>query len=260
MDFESRFINRKTRLELFDNFVKHNLDKPIYRYIRFEHFLSLLINKRKWISQTKLWDDVYENFLGKVTFKYGKVPMSLYGYTYNFYGECWTMQNENDALWRIYSNDKRSIRIKSSIRKVIASCENDFFEHSGSISYCTIGQVKYLTNYEINNWIRSICKPIIFPNQLLESLFIKRKEFSHEKEIRLIVFKNSNPTEESKGIMHNHLMLKINPNDIFEEITFDPRLTEEEFDTLKRVVKEIGFKNQIKKSKLYNLDLPEITI
>lgn len=260
MDFEERILNRKPRLELFDSYVSNNMDKPIFRFIRFEHFLSMLITNRKWISQTTLWDDVYENFLGKVIFKHGKVPMSYYGYIYNFYGECWTMQKENDALWRIYSNDKKSIRIKSSIRKVIESCENEFSVNSGLISFCTIGKVEYLSSNKINEWIKSFQKPILGTNVLLESLFIKRKEFEHEKEIRLIVHKKTNQTEESKGFMRNHLLLSINPNEIVDEVTFDPRINIEDYLILKNVVEKLGFKNKIKKSKLYDLNLPEMEI
>lgn len=260
MDFENKFLNLKPRLELFDNYVKNSLDRPIYRFIRFEHFLSMLINKKKWISQTTLWDDVYENFLGKVTFNYGKVPLSNRGYIYNFYGESWTMQNENDALWRIYSNDKKSIRIKSSIRKVIGCCTNEFDVNTESITYCTIGRVKYLTSNKINEWIKSFQNPILGSNVLLESLFIKRKEFEHEKEVRLIVHKKSDQSEESKGILRNHLLLKINLNEVVDEITFDPRLTNEEYFIFKNVIEKLGFKNKIKKSKLYDLDLPEINI
>ncbi len=260
MDFEDRILNRKPRLELFDSYVSNNLDKPIYRFIRFEHFLSMLISNKKWISQTTLWDDVYENFLGKVIIKHGAVPISYYGYIYNFYGECWTMQNENDALWRIYSNDKKSIRIKSSIRKVIESCENEFSVNSELISYCTIGKVKYLTSKQINEWIKSNVKPLLGTFDLLKSLFIKRKEFIHEQEIRLMVYKKTNQTEESKGFMRNHLLLSINPNEIVDEITFDPRITIEDYLILKNVVEKLGFKNKIKKSKLYELNLPEMEI
>ena len=53
---------------------------PIYKYISFDNLLQLLRSKTLWISQTKLWDDTYENFLAKAKHQWGPTPISYGGF------------------------------------------------------------------------------------------------------------------------------------------------------------------------------------
>jgi hypothetical protein len=91
-----------------------------------------------------------------------------------------------------------------------------------------------------------------------ESLFIKRKEFIHEKEVRLIIHKNIDQEDENRGIEKNHLKLQVQPNELIEEITFDPRLDDERFKTYKEVIEAMRFTNRVNRSRLYRFDQPII--
>jgi Protein of unknown function (DUF2971) len=222
------------------------------------YLLHLLSTENLWVSQTKLWDDTYENFLAKAKYYWGITAVSYTEFLPGFYGQCWTLQKETDALWRIYSHDKMGVRIKSRIHKVLGSSLNEInFKHF-STRLRTIGKVRYLNPKEIREWIEDQKSDIINDKTLTESLFIKRKEFIHEKEIRLIIHKNIDREDENRGIEKNHIKLQVQPNELIEEITFDPRLDHDKFITYKKVVERMGFTNRVNKSKLYAFEQPII--
>jgi len=233
---------------------RKNYNVPIYRYIPIYYLLHLLKNHQLLISQTKLWEDTYENFLTKVKFQWGTTPVSYQGFLSGFYGQCWTLLKETDALWRIYSSDKKGVRIKSRINKLFGISLNEVNYKPFSTRTRIIGQVSYLTKNQINKWIEKQNEGLINDKTFMESLFIKRKEFSHEKEVRLIIHKSIDEEEEAKGIEHTHVRLEIEPNELIEEITFDPRIRKEDFETYKQVIENMGYTKKITKSKLYEFE------
>ena len=81
---------------------------------------------------------------------------------------------------------------------------------------------------------------------IAESLLYKRKEFSHEKEVRLIYTgRNTDPTSDIYSF-------KIDVNDIFEEIIFDPRMDREMVIAYTLAIKNKNFINRVAQSTLYN--------
>jgi len=215
----------------------------------FNRILDILRNKRLYISQTLQWQDSYENFLAKADFKLGNLPISYRGFLPCFYGQCWSLLKETDALWRIYSPEKTGVRIKTTIYKLLEASLNEELSNEFATKIRVIGQVKYLSNSQMNKWVKS--QGLITEGVLRESLFIKRKEFSHENEVRLIVNKTIDRENELADIQRKFIQLPIDPNDFIDEITFDPRLSSSEFQTYLSVLKLLGFKNKVDKSKLY---------
>lgn len=240
--------------------IKRGYNVPIYRIIPIDSLFQILKNRQVWIGQTKVWEDVYENFLTKVIQIWGKVPTSNYGFIYNFYGQSWTLQKESDALWRIYSQNQNSVRIKSTIPKVIDLSTNNNDLENSTIRNSDIGQVKYLSKAKIKEWIvdKQMAKPLFAIPDFTESLFIKRSEFKHEKEVRLVIFKNSDYEEESKGLIPRFIKFDVDPNYLIDEVTFDPRISDEEFQTNMTILEKLGFKNKLNKSTLYGFDIPPI--
>lgn len=233
------------------SFKSSDYDVPIYRYIPFDNILHLLKSKELLVSQTKLWEDTYENFLVKAKHHWGFTPVSFHPFLAGFYGQCWTLLKETDALWRIYSNNKKGVRIKSRINKLLKASINEINISPNSTRIRIIGQVSYLTNNQIETWAQQQNNGFINDKILRESLLIKRKEFSHEKEVRLIIHKNIDKEYEVDGIEFPHIRLKIYPNELIEEITFDPRIRETDYETYSHVIKKMGFSNKVTKSKLY---------
>jgi hypothetical protein len=70
--------------------------------------------------------------------------------------------------------------------------------------------------------------------------------------VRLIIQKNTQIKENlNKSIDPNFISLIVDPNDFIEEIILDPRLNSNQAKLYSEILKSLGFRNNIKKSKLY---------
>ncbi|MFZ2897075.1 MAG: hypothetical protein WA004_00540 [Saprospiraceae bacterium] len=241
--------------DTFSKKIKENgFNTTIYRFTKLDHILHLLKTSELIVSQVKSWEDPFENFLLKTNHDFGSVSVSFADSLPSFYGQCWTLLKESDALWRIYSSDKRAVRLKSRINLLGKASLNEINFKPLSTIIRTIGPVEYQSQQQIEAWIR---RQDIFDNRgnpFLKSLFIKRREFSHEKEVRLIIQKGIEEGE----TYSSSIRLAINPNELIEEITFDPRIEPPAFETYSEVLKKMGFQNKISKSRLYEFTPNEV--
>jgi len=76
-------------------------------------------------------------------------------------------------------------------------------------------------------------------------LLFKRKEFSHEKEVRLIYIAEKNNAK-PKVFQYN-----INPNELIDQIVFDPRMNKHLYELYKDWLKHMNFNKGIIQSGLY---------
>ena len=118
-----------------------DFDKYVYRVFSFKRLKELFIEKKLALVKPKLWDDPFENFILNAK------GITKSGDTYeiafreNFYGQCWSLTKESDAMWRIYSPAKEGVKVKSTIRKLI----NQLYNTSGRFRDISsfIGKVEY---------------------------------------------------------------------------------------------------------------------
>ena len=236
-----------------------NDETPIYRLVEIQHLFELFESQLLTLVAPKLWDDPYENFLEHC---YGVVPTepkhryNFNGYTKLVFGNCWTLNQDTDATWRIYSPDKRKVKIKTTVEKLHAlvnQITDKWFR-----SY--IGKVTYLSEDEIkSNIVKGIKEGSFFIDSLVKDFYLKKRDtFLDEKEIRLLV----RLVEPGKRIVNakyqdsNNLdicQLPINdPTEFIDEIVFDPRMPNSlvrAYEThLKRTFK---FTKNCYKSKIY---------
>jgi hypothetical protein len=97
-------------------------DAPIYRTYSLEYALALFKSGTNGLVHPSRWDDPFENFF----LKNGAVDengnlVALDEVHKDFYGQCWTIEEESDALWRIYSQAKGGVCISTTIRKLFES-------------------------------------------------------------------------------------------------------------------------------------------
>ena len=234
------------------SFEEKNFNVPIYRIIPFYRLLEILKTNQLYVSQTIQWEDTYENFLAKSNFKWGKIPITYANFLPCFYGQCWSLSKETDALWRIYSLDKCSVRIKTTICKLLSSSCNEPNYIDFSTKIRIVGKVTYFSKEQLAKWVNNENKGIISEATLRESLFLKRKEFSHEKEVRLVINKTIDREDEFNGLQRKGIILNITSNDFIDEVMFDPRISNTEYETYLYTLKKIGYQNKISKSNLYN--------
>jgi hypothetical protein len=203
-----------------------------------------------------LWEDPFENiiFKSKVQTQLGS-EILVDRIRESFFGQCWTLNVESDALWRIYSPQKDGIRVTTTIGKLFDSFWSNQY-YFKSLKFF-IGKVKYLTQNEIINHFQGITlNSVVFDmsgRNVIETLLFKREAFRHENEIR-IIYKADNEKENYPNDLFQYI---INPCLLFDEILFDPRIKKSYFESIKEKIINYGYKKNIELSTLY--ELPELT-
>ena len=239
---------------VMDVFVSEGLGKKksIYVYIHLK-FVKEMLREGNWVLRhTNKWEDVYENFYSKYKYKNKKRVEEI---ETKLFGQSWTMFKKvyEAAMWSIYSNrpnkdpknlenlDETAVRIKTTVSKLKKAINS--VSSLNATAY--IGDVEYKNGDELKNWIGNpvpkkwIGNYPIKNNAVIDSFFIKRDAFKHEKEARIIINTDCGSDKES------NLQLEINPFNMIEDYTLDPRLSSEQRDSIKNEL------NQIAKDKGY---------
>jgi hypothetical protein len=246
------------------NFDESELDNPLYRIVSVERFFELLVNKKNTLVSPSLWEDPFEAFTSKAKININGKMIHLNN---RVWGQCWTTKiNETDAMWRIYTPSKNGVKIKTTARKLLDSFlksseliilkneadqynlfsnENLYGPDINLTLYC--GKLKYLSVKKITD--PSFLKSI-FTSNSENILFIKRLEFKHESEFRIVFEHFDYRLRDYYEPTFKH---SFNFNEIVEEIVFDPRMDRNLYSSYKSYVISEGYKGIIKQSKLYSL-------
>lgn len=144
------------------------MGKYIYRYISFETFVGMVQSQVLTFVQPMLWEDPQEiipfyQFIesrGK-----GVEKALLQTCFFKTFCQCWTHLSESDAMWRIYSYNKKAVRVK--IKK---------------------SSVDLLDNVKMADitYQDTPFQPQNTPDDFINALSQKRIAFQHEQEVRLI--------------------------------------------------------------------------
>ncbi len=258
------------------NLSKRDLNKSIYRIFQIDRFLDSFISNTNDLVDSFMWEDPFENkilSIPRIT-KEGNIKKYEWG---QFFGQSWTLNSETDFMWRVYTSVNEGIKVKTTISKLIQSIENST-EYKNNYSesekimmeyednenydsnhvylfYGTVGRIKYFREGELikMNNTRKL-EEVYFTNPL----FSKRYEFSHEREVRIIIriFDSDIPTYINEKVFS----YQIDPNFLFDELVFDPRMNENRFNSYKMFLRKNGYKNKITKSNLYKLPFESIKV
>lgn len=237
-----------------------DMAQPVYRYMPYQYLIEFLKNGTHWISNINKWEDPYENYFSTCTVidQYGERASRI---TFPLYGQSWTLKRESDAMWRIYSvldktkgeldKSRLGIRIKSYpyiLQRLPANIFNANLGYLGPVTYISQEDIdSSLSNLQFKNWPE-------YWNKREDNFFIKRKEFKHEEEFR-IIFSCFNEAD------NGNVYAKISPLELIKEITFDPRLSISDYDKYRKELIELGFPAaSINKSQLYSFQPQTITV
>ena len=219
----------------------------IHKYIPLRFLLVLLKEKYLIFKPVSSWEDPYENFFLKQHFvrpgwREGMPFDSIENVTKGLFGMSWSLQQETDSLWRIYSTDKLSVRITSTIESMVETVcsEEDKWD-------VWMGIVNYKNVEELSEWLN--CKEVKdyddFFEKMTDSFFIKRDAFSHEQEYRIVV----NYTREIKPT----LCFRCDPEKLIKSYLVDPRLNKYEYEAVKSALLSVGVsESKIAQSSLYD--------
>lgn len=240
------------------NVISLDLDAQIYKYIPFKYLKLMIQNSNLYFGKVSSWEDVYENWFLKEQMV---LPLGEIGSAKELipgvFGQSWTLQEESDAMWRIYSKldrtlhdylDDTAVRIKTTARKlynVIYANDEDF-----NTSY--IGAVKYLSQNDFLKMQDSLSpmNPLDLSEVFVKSYFFKRAPFEHEKEVRPILIYS--PKHENFG--KDGVSFDIDFDNLIDEMVTDPRLTPDEYRTVRGQLIGLGAKSdKVRNSELYNI-------
>ena len=227
--------------QLEDSLVVHN-------FIPLKYLLGILKDSSIKFKRISLWEDVYENYAFKEKYQLndGTIVSVADKMQNRLYGQCWTDADESDAMWRIYShfernNENLAVRVSTTIGKMKEALKEQNYDIRRVIykKQSQIEQFPPLYVYGLEKFFR-------------DSSFVKRNEFNHEKEIRVVI---ENDTEKV-----NLLPIQV-PFDFFDKYMLDPRLTDEQEGSIKNSLTSRGaLSEKIHKSKLYEFNVKTIQI
>lgn len=221
-------------------------DQYIYRIISIERLYELFSTQENVLVAPKKWKDPFENFILKSKIRLINGEVRDLGFQDDFYGQCWTRKKASDAMWRIYSSDSQSVRIRTTIPKLANSLASTLGVFKNDQSF--IGKVKYINNAQLMEFANSVFKERINPpaHELARTLLVKRPAFKHENEVRLLYFEKEN------GLNRDIYKYDIQTHELIDQIMIDPRVDYLEFKEIKAdIKKKTGFNGQVVRSLLY---------
>lgn len=228
--------------------------EKIWRYMDFAKFVNLLDTESLFFCRADRFEDEWEGTFPKGTIdKYNLKEKSIPSDDGNKYSlcewqkvkearshliNCWHVNDyESDAMWKLYSSNKQSIAVQSTIGR-LKRC----FKKTAETERIWIGEVEYV-DFKIrkpNNRFFNMGEP-----NTLKTFFLKRKGFEHEKEIRAITNTVYNKHKQEKGIL-----VDVDLNELVEMIVISP-ISEDWFsDLIKDIIKKYNYKFCVKKSEL----------
>lgn len=235
-----------------------NDDTKIYRLIEVHHLFELFESKQLVLVSPKLWDDPYENFLNHchgVDPRHPNTRISYHDYAKLLFGQCWTLNEDTDSTWRIYSPNRTKVKIRTTIKKLYACVskinEQIFRSYIGKVTYHSESEIKKNISSEIQE------DKLHYGNIIPDFYFKKRDTFKDEKEIRLMV--RLHKEEKYSNALYqdpdNHNICKLpfeNALDHIEEIIFDPRMPNSLVRAYKNhLLNTFHFKGECSKSTIY---------
>lgn len=222
------------------------LRKKIYRIVTVERLLEMFETKMNILVKPELWDDPFENFLFNTPIlqKNGTEYVSIL--RDRSFGQCWSLNVESDAMWRIYSPEKNGVKIQTSIGELFNSLYRSVPEYPATS--CYIGKVDYHPRKKLTalaKQARHNGASLGGSREQAESLLMKRVAFQYEREVRLIYL-------EPKILTENRIYpYNFDPLVSVQSITFDPRMNESLYKVYKKHIESLGFSKKIIQSGLY---------
>ena len=220
-------------------------DTKIYRILSQEHFFQMFKEKKNVLVQPSQWRDKFENLVLQSPIKSFSSGGGDFSFRDDVYAQCWTLDKESDAMWQIYSNGVNTVKIRTTVGKLINGLRNT----SPPGGYCYISEVDYISETQLREFVRNIFKCDMTIEDIARSLLVKRTPYEYEKEIRLIYIESENKKKHEDDIYK----YSIDPDDMIEQVVLNPCMSDYEYACFKDcVIKNTSLTDkQVKHSSLY---------
>lgn len=202
----------------------------LYRILPFDRAVEILKGSL-YFSHPTSWEDPYEKIV-------------LHDKAHAMFAQCWCRSGVSDAMWRIYSPNTMSVRIRTTRTKLEAAME----KAEGTRG--RVRNVTYMPSANLTAKAEEIAARLakgFTPKVAADLLYMKRSAFSHEKEVRALLYCENAPIEPLKG-----WAIKVDGHELVESVLFDPRVPNHIEGAMALYLRrKIGFKGVIQKSVLY---------
>lgn len=242
-------------------------DVPIYRIFPLWFFEQVLRTGQMALVRPSDWEDPYEILHGFImvtnTATTPCQPTQLP--TPASYAQCWSLTGHSYSLLRAYSRvikdphcqrntcpQSEGVRVRSTPRKLLTSlhkwCEQRAINSAES---CFVGLVEYKEEEEIKNGVgqkimHDGLNAYLSGRVMAEMLLQKRKPFAHEAEVRLLYIEQRKVQQTDPRIY-----VDIDPSALFDEVTFDPYLSESEYRERHKMATDLKYKGEIVRWNLF---------
>jgi hypothetical protein len=193
-------------------------DTPIWRYMDFPKFVSMLSTRHLWFTKAAKYEDPYEGFCeavpcagsgqewqGTVSDLIGRFARDAAEECRNarehLYVNSWCLEFESMAMWEIYGSRGCGVAVESSVGQYRAAA--DFPLRPEEYGF---GQVEYHRDLKSSGKIKRDFTnglvpvgPGLWP-KVIRLGFNKTAAFAHEKEWRGVLRQPLRPTDEGVGI------------------------------------------------------------
>jgi hypothetical protein len=242
-------------------------DVTLWRYLSYEKFESLLVDKGLFFCRLDKFSDPFEGSVPtrEVEFRINEAKKYASRFNLEFSLEkddkpiadmhrrskrttianCWQINNnESDAMWQLYLKDNEGVAIQTHLSNMISLMDpiDDMVFPS---------KVRYI-DYDKDIWYDATEYPVRDYN-FLTPFVHKRVEYEHENEFRFFIeVKDAEQNEEywdSQPIL-NGKIIKLNVNKLVEKVLFAPTADAKVKEKLERLATENGSKFNFEDSKL----------
>ena len=212
------------------------------------------------------WEDPHEDpaslcMLNGQAFGRGQQPLT--DYLAPAWGQCWSFNPGSDTLMRAYSRvildplESRNVDPRNEGVSVVTTprrmkeAMKAWQAHIGK-GHFVLGCVAYLAPEEISQQLARILNSDLGPKFFrmvqgrAHSLLWKRNFFHHEQEVRLLHIQPDDDPN-SSSLLH----LPFDPNQLFQDISFDPRLRDFERDEREAEMRRVGYTGAISYDESY---------
>jgi len=243
-------------------------DLVLWRYLDFPKFLDLLTSGVLKMPRASKMEDGFEGAMGIGAIKGSLAAAAERGepsylrhaminveqrqslfWRERTYVSCWNaFPQENAGLWRIYGDDK-GIVVRTTWRSLKAALTGP----GDCVDNIFYGQVVY----------RNFAEDLSFARTYTDQFFIKRTEFEHEREFRLVAHDQSrdhNYKDHSTEGLPQFASIGCDLNVLIEEVQVSPRLGGWVRDTVEQVSTRFGGRWPVRRSSLYEPPLEDILL
>ncbi|MFN7953625.1 MAG: DUF2971 domain-containing protein [bacterium] len=238
-----------------------NDDTFVYRVVPRARFYAHLDGSSNLLPHPMSWEDPLDGFVFNTKLSDSSDRWKALRFSpANVFCQCWTLAKRSDAMWRIYSPNTDSLRIRTTVG-VLRDKTQELLK-GRMRAEVFVRPVKYVTDMELATRFSRLMNPAVEPilaegpeersdlERIAQMLLIKRLVFKHENEVRLIVAIPGAPLTEKtlvKEIGGNRFLdLGFKAASYIDQVFVDPRVPPPLAEVEKEIIrKRASFLNRL---------------